>query len=327
MDPGIPVPPKQYGGHERLVSMFAEEYKRIGHEVTLLAGPESVAEKVIHFGKNDLNRSFFSKTKELIDVWLFLKKHHHQFDLIHNFGRLLYLLPVLNSEVKKIMTYGRDVTGFAINTITRLPNKNLTFTGCSDYCVSTGNSTGNWKTVYNAIEFSKYELKETVSVSAPLIFLGRIEKIKGPHTAIHVAKATGNSLLIAGNIAPEHVEYYNNEIKPHLGNDIVFLGPLDDRQKNEYLGKAKGLLFPIEWEEPFGMVMVEAMACGTPVIGIRRGSVNEVIDEGVTGFKVDTPEEMREKVGMLNLINRRVCRQQAEERFDVSVIAKNYLTL
>jgi len=330
MDPDLPVPPPLYGGHERLVAMFIEEYTRLGHEVTLLGGPNSKAPSLKVFGKNNsnLNKKPLQRNIELLQAWAYLYKNVHKFDLIHNFGRLLYLLPILNQPVKKIMTYGREITGTAIRRINRLPNKNLIFTACSNDCVSTGKVAGIWKTVYNAIDFSKYTLQKQVADNAPLMFLGRVEQIKGVLTAIEVAMASGNKLWIAGNIAKEHQIYYEKKIKPLIdGEQIIYLGPLNDTQKNEYLGKSKALLFPIEWDEPFGMVMVEAMACGTPVLAIKRGSVEEVIDEGVTGMKVSSKEEMIEALLKLFEIDRTACRRKAIERFDVKVIAKEYLSL
>lgn len=331
MDPGIAVPPATYGGHERLVYLFAEEYTRLGHKVTLLAGPDSYCSgTTCTFGVNDLQRSSVAKAKETAFVWKYLALNSKRFDLIHNFGRLIYLLPAANSAATKIMTYGRPVTAKGIKIINSLPNKNMVFTACSNYCVATGNVAGKWETVYNAIDFSKYQLKETVVDDAPLMFLGRLDKIKGVHTAIKVAKASGSKLIIAGNVphTADNYKYFKEEIEPLFDNEqIVFTGPLNDEQKNHYLGKAKALLFPIEWDEPFGMVMIEAMACGTPVIAFKRGSVPEVITEGVNGFIVTDLEQMINSLSKISTVNRSNCRRIAEERFDVTTIAKVYLTI
>jgi glycosyltransferase involved in cell wall biosynthesis len=331
MDPGIPVPPPLYGGHERLVYLFAEEYIKLGHQVTILAGPDShFSGETVTFGVNDLNRSDRQRQKEMLFVWRYLAKNKKNFDLIHNFGRLVYLLPVLSSRVKKIMTYGRPVSQRGIKFFTGLPNRNLIFTACSNYCVSTGNVAGNWKTVYNAIDFSAYDLNTDIGNDAPLIFLGRLDKIKGVHTAIEVAKATGNKLVIGGNIShtADNYNYFKTQIEPMIdGQQIIYLGPLNDEQKNNYLGQSKALLFPIEWDEPFGMVMIEAMACGTPVIAFKRGSVPEVIDECVSGFVVDNAEEMAAAIQNVPSISRDACRRIAEDRFDVKKIALDYLNL
>jgi glycosyltransferase involved in cell wall biosynthesis len=331
MDPGIPVPPKQYGGHERLVYAFAEEYIKQGHEVTLLAGPGSYCSgETVTYGVNDLNRSKLQRAKEVFFVWRYLIRNKNNFDLVHNFGRLILLLPVLNSGTYKIMTYGRPVATSGIRKITALPNRNLTFTACSNYCVSTGNVAGKWQTVYNTIDFSLYRLNEKVADDAPLMFLGRLDKIKGVHTAINVAKTTNHKLIIAGNIpnTPDNYEYYKTQIEPLIDdNQIKYVGALNDTEKNHYLQKAKALLFPIEWEEPFGMVMIEAMACGTPVIAFKRGSVPEVVADGLNGFIVINESEMVEKVAIVNTIDRKKCRQSAKERFDIKVIARQYLNI
>ena len=163
-----------------------------------------------------------------------------------------------------------------------------------------------------------------------MIFLGRIEKIKGCHTAIEVAKATNNKLIIAGNISklPEEIDYYEEEIKPKIdGKQIMFVGEVNDVQKNEWLGKAKALLMPIEWNEPFGIVMIEAMACGTPVLGFNRGAIPEVIDHGVNGFISENKEEMMKHVQQCETIDRSAVRRIAEERFSVEKIGSEYLSL
>jgi glycosyltransferase involved in cell wall biosynthesis len=332
MDPGILIPVIGYGGHERLVEMFAKEYHRLGHEVDLLVTNGSSVEgcTVYGLGKQGFPPSKKDANKAIFSAWKFLWKKRKQYDLIHNFGRLLYLLPVWNSSVKKIMTYGREITGGNITSMLKLPHKNIVFTGCSENLISRSNASGNWHAVYNAIDFSSYNLVKSVNENAPLIFLGRIERIKGCHTAIQIAKATGNSLIIAGNISPlaEEKKYFEEKIKPYIdGKQIVYVGQVNDVQKNEWLGKAKSLLMPIEWNEPFGIVMIEAMACGTPVIGYCNGSVDEVIDEGVTGFKVSNYKEMEAAVGKIHLMERSLCREKAEKRFHVKIIAKKYLSL
>jgi len=330
MDPGIPVPPTQYGGHERLVYLFAEEYIKTGHELTILAGPDSYCSgKTVTFGINDLDRSKFQRLKEAMFAWKYLRKNRHNFDLVHNFGRLIYLLPILNNPVKKIMTYGRPVAPKGIRMVTSRANRNMVFTACSDYCVSTGNVAGRWKTVYNAIDFSQYELKEQVADDAPLMFLGRLDKVKGVHHAINTAIATGNKLVIGGNIShtPDNYAYYKTGIEPRIDNDqIKYLGPLNDAEKNKWLGQAKALLFPVEWDEPFGIVMIEAMACGTPVIAFNRGSVPEVVSEK-NGIRVDNADGMMAAISRIGEIDRRACRESAKERFDVTVIASEYLNI
>ena len=332
MDPGIPVPPKGYGGIERIVYLLAKEYSQLGHEVTLLVGPGSHFEegRVVTFGKIGFPKSKKEGIKDIFRAWKKIISLHKEFDLVHNFGRLAYLLPILNNRIKKIMSYQREISTRNIKWINKLPNKNIVFTGCSKNLISRGGVAGKWKAIYNAFEGNNYSLVEKVQEDAPLIFLGRIERVKGAHIAIEVAKASGDKLILAGNVSqlPEEIKYFKEEVEPLIdGVKIQYVGMLNDEQKNHYLGLAKAFLFPIEWEEPFGIVMVEAMACGTPVIGFNRGSVTEVIEEGVTGFKVNTKEEMIRAISKVDKINRAECRKSALNKYDISVIAKEYISL
>lgn len=332
MDPGISIPVKGYGGHERLVEMFAKEYSNLGHEVHLLITNGShVPGCVVHgLGKEGFPPSQKERIKTLFTAWKFLWKHRYEFDLIHNFGRLLYLLPVLNKSVKKIMTYGRIINSRNIKYINKLPNKNIKFTAPSDWCVATGNISGEWHTVYNAIDFSKYKLVEKVPEDAPLIFLGRLEKLKGAHEAIQIAFDTGNRLILAGNIStlPEEKRYFEQELKPFIDGKIIqYVGTLDDEGKNKYLGMAKALLFPARTQEAFGMVMIEAMACGTPVLGYNSGGVIEIISNGINGFVCTNTDEMKNKLELVYKLDRSICRSATFELFDYQKIAIKYLNL
>lgn len=332
MDPGILVPPKGYGGIERVVALLATEYRRQGHQVTILATEGSFVEgcTINSIGKEGFPPLKKEMNKAVFRAWKFLWKNRNSYDLVHNFGRLVYLLPILNHPVKKIMSYQREITRRNIQVFNALPNKNMVYTGCSADLVKRANAPGKWFAIHNAIDFNQFTLTENLSLNAPLIFLGRIERIKGCHTAIEVAKKTNNHLIIAGNIShlPEEIEYFEKIIKPLIdGDQIMFVGEVNDEQKNDWLGKAKALLMPIEWDEPFGIVMIEAMACGAPVIGFNRGSVNEVVDQEITGFKTKSLEEMCKAVDNLSNTNRATTRKEASKRFASFVIANQYLAL
>lgn len=332
MDPGILVPPKGYGGHERLVYMFAREYALLGHEVYLLVTKGSVIEGcVVHpFGVEGYPPKKMNAVLAIPRAWWFLWKNRNKFDLVHNFGRLAFLLPIMNHQVNKIMTYGRIISKKNISLINKLPNKNIKYTAPSDWCVSTGNVSGEWHTVYNAIDFSTYTLVEKTSPDAPLIFLSRLERLKGAHEAIQIALETGNRLILAGNISnlPDEKRYFEEEIRPYIDGAIIqYVGTLDDEGKNKYLGISKAMLFPARTEEAFGMVMIEAMACGTPVIAYNVAAIPEVVINNENGFVVNDIEEMKIKLGDVFTLNRSCVRNSALKRFDSKFISRVYLNL
>mgnify|MGYP001112028886 CR=1 FL=1 len=362
MDPGIPVPPLKYGGIERIVYLLANAYVEQGHQVTLLAGPASHCNgKTVTFGTNKLNGATWSRIKAIAFVWAFLirsnlgpiltgktvQRPSPAFALIHNFGRLAYLLPVFRSSSTKIMSYQRKITPKNINILQRFRPKNMWFTACSANCKNQSGigqadafrgasktyrpqRLAQWKTIYNTVDFSAFELNTVLDDDAPLMFLGRLDSIKGAHTAIEVAKSSHSKLWIAGNIPQSQAgrTYFKDSLAPEIdGSQIIYLGELDDQQKSNYLSRSKALLFPIEWEEPFGIVMIEAMACGTPVIAFNKGSVPEVVTPGKTGFIVEDASAMVKAIPRLRTLNRRLCRDTSMAQFDISVIAGKYLAL
>jgi glycosyltransferase involved in cell wall biosynthesis len=184
---------------------------------------------------------------------------------------------------------------------------------------------GTWRTVFNGVDLSKYDLVPHVADDAPLAFLGRLEPIKGAHTAIAIARAARRRLVIAGNRVATSDGYYEREIAPYLDGDrITYVGPVDDKAKNVLLGSCAALLMPIEWEEPFGIVMAEALACGTPVIAFARGSVPEVIRNGVNGFICYRTADAVAAVAQVADIQRIAVRQDCEQRFSDQVILSEY---
>jgi glycosyltransferase involved in cell wall biosynthesis len=177
------------------------------------------------------------------------------------------------------------------------------------------------------VNLEKYTFRPDVPSDAPLVFLSRIEPIKGAHLAIAVARRAGRRLLIAGNHTLEGAngQYWREEIEPHLGrNGIEYVGPVDDTQKNELLGRAAAMLVPVQWDEPFGIVFAEALACGTPVISCPRGALPEIIRAGREGFLCETAEEMVRAVGRIGEVDRGACRQRVVEAFSAEVIVGRY---
>lgn len=323
-DPFIPVPPIHYGGIERIVDMLINEYISMGHDVTLIAHPNSKPASGCKFIPYSSDKDDVFANSLLITSAYF----KYKFDVIHSFSRLLYLFPLLIVNVKKIMSYQREPTLGQIRKAYIFSRANsLLFTGCSDYISNQISTVANAYTVYNGVQIELFQFNKVVSDIAPLVFLGRIEHIKGTHIAIEVAKKTNRKLIIAGNIPSEHINYFNENVKPFLNENIEYIGPVNDSQKNELLQNAAAFLMPILWNEPFGIVMAEAMACGTPVIGFAKGSVPEVVSNGKTGFVCDTIEDMIVAVKNLSQINREQVRLEVEKRFSAKVIAENYLKL
>ncbi len=323
-DPFIPVPPIHYGGIERILDMLIKEYLEAGHEVTLIGHPDSKPAVGCIF------IPYSSDKDNVIKNGLLITKSYlkYKFDIIHSFSRLLYLFPLLPFGVQKIMSYQREPTITQIKRAVQLSKKNtLAFTGCSDYISNQIAVVGDAYTVYNGVPLEAFHFNNVVSSDAPLVFLGRIEEIKGTHVAIEVAIKTNKKLIIAGNIPSEHKQYFEEKVKPYLDENITYIGPVNDIQKNELLQNASAFLMPILWNEPFGIVMAEAMACGTPVIGFARGSVPEVVKNEITGFTCTTIDDMINAVNSISKINRETVRAEAENRFSAKVIADNYLQL
>lgn len=325
-DPELPVPPLLYGGIERIVAMLVEGYVNLGHDISLFAHPDSVtaAKLFAYKGKTSIKRSDVLRNSFLINKELF----SHRYDLIHSFGRLIYILPQLPLGIPKLMSYQREPTISQVRKARRLAKVNsLTFTGCSAYISNQIVPLAPAYPIFNGVDLRIYDFNLNIQKNAPLVFLGRIEPIKGTHIAIQVAQAAKKRLVIAGNIPPEYTYYFEEEIKPHLSDSITYIGPVNDEQKNTLLGNALAFLMPIEWNEPFGIVMAEAMACGTPVIGFNKGSVPEVIINGINGFRCDTQQEMIQAVHTIGSIDRKMVRQDAEKRFSSEVIIQQYLNL
>jgi glycosyltransferase involved in cell wall biosynthesis len=178
-------------------------------------------------------------------------------------------------------------------------------------------------TVHNAVDSSRFPYREEKEDF--LLFIGRLCADKAPDLAIEAARAAGIRLVIAGKAAEPHErEYFEALVRPRLGPDVEWVGELKSQEKVDLLGRARGMLFPIQWEEPFGLVMVEAMACGTPVITMRRGAAPEVVEHGVTGFLCDEPSELPTAIDRLGELKPRACRERVETYFDLPVLVSGY---
>ncbi len=332
MDPVIPVPPRHYGGIERVIADVAEELIQRGHHVTLWAGPGSCTNGAVEAFGEEGEWSRWSNIRNTMTLTARFIRDHGRFDVIHNFGRLVYLFGVFPWNVPKIQTYMRTVNPENMRKASRLGAKRLHYTAVSGAIRDTGApGGGDWSVIYNCADPTRYQFSGDINhASAPLVFLGRLDRCKGPHTAIEVARRLNRRLIIAGNISPVPAEqkFFADEIAPKLDGSLVsYVGPVDDKQKTALLGGAAAMLMPIEWEEPFPVVLPEALLCGTPVIAFGRGGVPEGIHDGRTGFICDTVEDMCAAVGRLCQINRATCRAEAERRFSGRAITSEYEAL
>jgi glycosyltransferase involved in cell wall biosynthesis len=329
MDPYIKVPPDHYGGIERVVADLADGLAKSGHEITLWAAPGSrVNGRVRAFGREG-EWTRWSNLRNAVTLAGRFLADGRRFDVIHNFGRLAYLAPVLARDVPKIQTYMRTVNPANMVTARRLGARRLHYTAVSAAIRDTGRrGGGDWSVIYNCAAPERYPfVAGTDPATAPLVFLGRLDRCKGAHHAITVAQRLQRRLIIAGNISPLPHEqgYFEAEIAPRIdGNLVRYIGPVGDEQKRALLGRAAAMLLPIEWEEPFPVVLPESMLCGTPLIAFRRGGVPEGIDHGRTGFLCDNADEMAAAVGRLGTIDRAAVRAEAVRRFSDAAIVAAY---
>ena len=329
VDPEIPVPPTNYGGIERIVDALVTAYRKKGHEVYLLANPESSAKDASAIYKWEAleSRGFRNVWRNAWKLYEVAKQVKP--DVIHSFSRLMYLYPsLIFLRAKVLMTYQRKISHKSTSLASFVGGRNISFTAISNKMLNHLKLFKNkFTTTYN-FTLTDYFVPDESLPKEHLMFLGRIEDIKGTHEAILTAIATNNKLIIAGNIQPGHDEYFNEKVKPYLTNPLImYVGPVNDELKLYYLQRAKAFLFPIKWEEPFGIVMAEAMSCGVPVIGFRRGSVPEVVKDGINGFIVNNTEEMIEAVNKIGSLDSRIVRADCVRRFSVDVISEQYLTV
>ena len=336
VDPYIPVPPTLYGGIERVVDLAVRGLTARGHAVTLFAHPDSRAGvPLVPYGAPP-HVGLRPRLTELWQLGSALAARRREFDVVFSWGRLAALLPILpDRRLPKIQRYCRNrVPWRGVRRAVRLAGGSLSFAGASasvyDELPKYGARGGRWHTLYDAIDMDRYTLTPAVEPDAPLVFLGRLERIKGAHSAIAIARQAGRRLVLAGNHATEGEDaaYFQQAIVPHIDDDrVMYIGPVDDAAKNRLLGAAAALLFPIEWKEAFGIVMAEAMACGTPVIAFPCGSVPEIVVNGVNGFVCADVASAAAAVARIPTLDRAGVRANCESRFSGPVLVDRMVAM
>jgi glycosyltransferase involved in cell wall biosynthesis len=322
------VPPQTYGGTERVVSYLTEELVRQGHDITLFASGDSVTKaRLVACSKHSLrlDSQCIDQLAHHVVLLEQVFKHVHEFDVIHFHTDYLHYPLSRREKVTQLTTlHGRLDLPDLVPLYREYPEMPV---------VSISDSQReplpwiHWlATVHHGLPEDLYTFEE--EPGKYLAFLGRICPEKRVDRAIDIAKRVGLPLKIAAKVDPADKEYFESQIKRLLDHSLVeYVGEISECEKNGFLGNAYAMLFPIDWPEPFGLVMVEAMACGTPVIAYRGGSVSEVMVQGVTGFIVDDEEEAVKAVGQIPTLERRRCREVFEERFSVARMARDYLRL
>lgn len=322
------VPPKYYGGTERVVSYLTEELVAQGHDVTLFASGDSVTKarlvapcrRSLRLDKNCIDQ--LSHHLLMLEM---VAQRAREFDIIHYHVDYLHFplsrrlgrpqVTTLHGrlDIPDLVPLYREFRDMPVVSISNAQREPLPF--------------ANWQgTVYHGLPLDLYTFRP--EPGRYLAFLGRISPEKRLDRAIRIALRTGLELKIAAKVDRVDKEYFESVIKPLLKEPgIEYLGEIGEGEKDEFLGNALALLFPIDWPEPFGLVMIEALACGTPVIAYRRGSVPEVLEDGVTGFIVHGFEDAVRAVEEVHKIDRARCRAVFEERFSARRMAQDYLAI
>lgn len=336
--PLVAVPPSLGGGAEQIVDELVRGLARRGHFVTIFcAGGSTISGKNIervesspypmleHIEEN--RRWEIAQFKTLVE-W------QDEFDMIHfNYEPIVFRTEKDDKNSNLLDSFKRPVA-CTFHNVTTIPETveyyrsspslfRHTMIFVSKKQRSHVSFFPNAEVIYNAIPLERFPV-ETQKENY-LFFLGRVAPVKGILEAIQTAKKIRIPLVIAAGMGPADREFYESEVKPQIDGDFIrYIGSLDFTKKIEYFKKARCLLFPILWEEPFGLVMIEALACGTPVIAFRRGSVPEIIEDGVNGFIVENVDEMVEAVKKTETISAEKCRESVEKRFSVSRMVGEY---
>lgn len=324
----IPVPPRTYGGIELFLSLLTEDLVERGHEVFLFASEDSQTKATLIAGTEKAlwTRKDLRSPHAVINRYLkMVYDRLNMFDIVHNHADFFMFPLVLGNESVPILTtLHRPIDSEEAKVLRSFPSINYLAISQDQKKSAEEQNIRIMDVVYNGVDPKKYEFNN--SPEDYFLYLGRLNKEKGVVAAIEIAKAADKKLVVAGNIAgPAEWNYFFKEVQPRLnGEKISFVGEVDFKEKMKLLRNARALLFPINRREPFGLVMIEAMACGTPVIAFNRGSVPEVIEDKKTGFIVEHKEQMMEAMDSIKKIKRKDCRKSVEKNFTLKQMVDKY---
>ena len=323
--PFIAVPPADYGGTELFVAHLAEGLKKSGLDVVVYGNGESTV--------NAERRSLYKESQWPIKMseQIWVKHLNHEAWAIEDAAKDCDVIHVQSAQA---IAFSRFVKRPMVLTLhgphePKLSEYYAHYPDVYYVCISDAQKQAEamprMRTIHHGIDLGLYGFVE--QKRRYLSFIGRIAPLKGTHLAIDVAKRTGIPLKIAGDIQPANREYFEKKIKPEIDGQLVeYIGLADLQAKNALLGNSMAMLFPIQWNEPFGLVMVEAMACGTPVLAMPGGSVPEIVRDDVSGYVCRTVRDMAKRVGNLNIEPAKV-RHYVEDSFSVELMVKNYRSL
>jgi glycosyltransferase involved in cell wall biosynthesis len=324
------VPPGAYGGTERIIATLCDGLVAQGHEVTLFGPATSATDARLEAFENPLRERFSADEMASVAPHLHLAMMAElaaragEFDVIHSHLDVLALPFTGLVPTPTVLTlHGRLDLDFVREVLPRYGSVPLVSIS-NDQRRAVDDLDLTWAaTVYNGLDLRHYRA-EPHAADGYLGFVGRIAEEKGPLTAIEVSRRTGVPLRIAAKVDPTDVGYYEDEVAPQMGDHVDFVGEITEDEKPAFFAGARATLFPSDWPEPFGLVMIESLAAGTPVIALRRGSVPEVIQHGVTGFICDDADEMAEAVDRVDEIDPDACRRDAE-RFSAERMCRGYV--
>lgn len=322
--PWIKIPPAGYGGIEWVVYYITNELVKRGHEVTLFAsGDSSTNAELFPVFPNEMPNRIGETMLEVQHAAACLKRAG-EFDIIHDhssFSVVAYSSLVKTPIVHTLHGPFNDETCAFYRDF----SDSSWYVAISDYQRSCCPKLRYAGTVYNPIDINGWPFVPANEKGDYLLAFGRLCADKGFHTAIDVAKRTGMKIIIAGAVQPANRDYYETVIKPQIdGEQVRFVGEVSLTEKWSLFSRAKAFLFPIQWPEPFGLVMIEAMATGTPVIAFPEGSVPEVVENGITGYTVKDVDEMVEAVRRIDEIDAVMCREHVQNKFSVSKCVDGY---